>query len=286
MIPGAFDYYAPASLEEALSLLSRHGHEAKLLAGGQSLVPLMKLRLSKPQVIVDIGGVPGLDGIRQESSNILIGARTTYHQLEQSDLLKTQCPLLPQTANMVADVQVRNQGTVGGALAHADPAADLPATMLALDAGIKLTGPTGERWVQAEDFFITMLMTALSSDEILTEVRVPILEQTKTTYLKAAKRAEGFAIVGVAAALRVDASGNCQNLRLGLTGVSDKAFRAKNVEHLVTGKRIDDTLIKQASAVVVDGVEVADDMNASADYRSHLARVYTARALESLSGSR
>ncbi len=285
MIPGAFEYYAPNSLREALSLLSSHGHEAKLLAGGQSLVPLMKLRLSKPKVIIDIGGVPDLDRIRLEGSNILIGAATTYSQLEGSELLKSSCPLLPQTANLVADVQVRNQGTVGGALAHADPAADLPAAILALDAEINLAGPGSERWVEAQDFFISILTTALAPDEIITEIRVPVLEQTKTAYLKAAKRAEGFAIVGVAVCLKVNPSGVCDDIRIGITGVTDTAFRAENVEKMITGKKLDARFIEEASARVIDGVDVADDVNASAKYRSHLAQVYTARALQTVSGN-
>jgi len=285
MIPGAFDYYAPTSLEEALSLLSTHGQEAKLLAGGQSLVPLMKLRLSKPKVVIDIGRVPELDRIRLEGSHIAIGAGTTYSQLEGSELLKSSCPLLPQTANLVADVQVRNQGTLGGGLAHADPAADLPAAILALDAEVKLVGPGRERWVKAQDFFITMLATELSPEEILTEIRVPVMERVKTTYLKAAKRAEGFAIVGVAVCLKVDQEGICEDIRIGLTGITDKAYRAGDAEKTIRGKKIDSRLVEEASTRVIDGVDVADDINASAEYRSHLARVYTIRALETVSGN-
>jgi carbon-monoxide dehydrogenase medium subunit len=284
MIPSAFDYYAPTSMEEALSLLSTYGQEAKLLAGGQSLVPLMKLRLSKPKVVIDIGRVPQLDRIRLEGSNIAIGAGTTYSQLEGSELLKSSCPLLPQTANLVADVQVRNQGTLGGALAHADPAADLPAAILALDAEVKLVGPGRERWVKAQDFFITMLATALSPEEIITEIRVPVMERVKTAYLKAAKRAEGFAIVGVAVCLKTDQEGICEDIRIGLTGVTDKAYRADGAEQTIKGKKIDSRLIEEASTRVIDGVDVANDINASVQYRSHLAHVYTARALEFVSG--
>ena len=284
MIPSAFDYYAPTSLEEALSLLSTHGYEAKLLAGGQSLVPLMKLRLSKPKVLIDIGRVPGLDRIRLEGSHIVIGAGTTYSQMEGSELLRSSSPLFPQTANLVADVQVRNQGTLGGALAHADPAADLPAAILAVDAEVKLVGPGRERWVKAQDFFIGMLATALSPEEILTEIRVPVMERVKTAYLKAAKRAEGFAIVGVAVCLKANQEGICEDIRIGLTGITDKAYRADGVEKVMRGKKIDSRLIEEASARVIDGVDVADDVNASAEYRSHLAHVYTARALESVNG--
>ena len=265
MIPGAFDYYAPTSLEEALSLLSTHGYEAKLLAGGQSLVPLMKLRLSKPKVVIDIGRVPGLDRIHLEGSHIVIGAGTTYSQMEGSELLRSSSPLFPQTANLVADVQVRNQGTLGGALAHADPAADLPAAILALDAEVKLVGLGRERWVKAQDFFIGMLATALSPEEILTEIRVPVMERVKTAYLKAAKRAEGFAIVGVAVCLKANQERICEDIRIGLTGVTDKAYRADGAEQTIKGKKIDSRLIEEASTRVIDGVDVANDINASVE---------------------
>ena len=285
MIPSAFEYYSPTSLGEALSLLSTHGSEAKLLAGGQSLLPLMKLRLSKPKVIIDIGGIPGLNGIRLEGGKIVLGAGSTYSQLEGSDILRTQCSLLPQTATLVADVQVRNQGTVGGALAHADPAADLPAAVLALDAELKLLSSKGERWIKAQDFFVTLLATALSPEEILTEIRVPVMEQAKTVYLKAAKRAEGFAIVGVAVCLNLDQDGICEDIHIGVTGVTDKAYRAHDAENMIRGNKPESGLIEEASARVTLGVDVTDDINASSEYRSHLARIYTARAVEAASRS-
>ncbi len=283
MIPSAFDYYSPTSLGEALSLLSTHGDEGKLLAGGQSLLPLMKLRLSKPKVIIDIGRIQELNVIRIEGDKIIIGAMTTYSQLDGSELIRTRCPLLPQTAASVADVQVRNQGTLGGALAHADPAADWPAAVLALEAELKLVGPRGERWIKAQDFFVTMLATALSPKEILTEIRVPVMERAKTAYLKAAKKAEGFAIVGVAVCLNLGRDGTCEDIRIGVTGVTDKAYRADDAEKTLRGKKLESRLIDEASALVTRGVEVTDDINASSEYRTHLARIYTSRALQTVS---
>ena len=201
MIPGAFDYHAPSSLEEALSLLSANVDDAKVLAGGQSLLPLMKLRLAKPEVIIDIGGLTELNYIREEGDHIAIGALATYTDVAESELILSRCPLLAQTAVVVGDVQVRNRGTVGGGLAHADPAEDLPAAILALDAEIKAAGPDGERWIPASEFFIMILTTSLMPEELLTEIRVPVRNGYKSAYQKASRQAAGFAIVGVAVCL-------------------------------------------------------------------------------------
>lgn len=279
MIPAPFEYHSPASLKEALDLLASK-EDVKLLAGGQSLVPLMKLRLAKPKHIVDLGGIPGLESIREEGDGISIGALATHAEVESSDLLRKRCPLLPQTAATIADVQVRNRGTLGGSLAHADPAGDLPATILALDAQMKTVGPKGERWIKAEDFFFGLLMTALEPDEILTEVKVPVLEHAKTAYLKAAQRASGFAVVGVAACLKLDARGTCEEIAVGVTGVADKAYRAAEVERRLKGKRLDAKLIEVAAYEVCRSIDVIEDINGSKEYRTHLARVYTGRAIE------
>jgi carbon-monoxide dehydrogenase medium subunit len=284
MIPAPFEYHSPASLKEALDLLASR-EDAKLLAGGQSLVPLMKLRLAKPKHIVDLGGIPGLKSIKEEGDGISIGALATHAEVESSDLLRKRCPLLPQTAATIADVQVRNQGTLGGSLAHADPAGDFPAAILALDAQVKTVGPKGERWIKAEDFFFGLLMTALEPDEILTEVKVPVLEHAKTAYLKAAQRASGFAVVGVAACLKLDARGACEKIAVGVTGVADKAYRAAEVERRLKGKRLDAKLIEEAAYEVCRSIDVIEDINGSKEYRTHLARVYTGRAIEAaLSG--
>ena len=280
MIPADFEYHRPASLDQALKLLSSLGEDVKLLSGGQSLVPLMKLRLAKPRHIIDLGGIAGLNLIRQDGDQILIGGLTTHTQIEESELLKRRCPLLPQTATTIADVQVRNQGTIGGTLAHADPTSDMPPAILAVNGEIKVVGPKGERWIKAEDFFITMLTTAIEPDEVLTEIRVPVQTQHKTAYLKAAQRASGFAVVGVAVSLTLNPDNSCQDIAIGVTGVTYKAYRASNVEDKVRGKKLDSKLIEEAASKVVEGIDVNEDINASQEYRSHLARVYTARAIE------
>ncbi|HEY2990329.1 MAG TPA: FAD binding domain-containing protein, partial [Candidatus Binatia bacterium] len=194
MIPAAFEYFAPKSLTEALDLLSTYKDGAKLIAGGQSLVPLMKLRLARPRYLIDLNRIADMSYIRAAGSALRIGALTTHSQVEQSELIKRDCPLLAQTAATIGDVQVRNQGTIGGSLAHADPTADLPAAILVLDAELKASGPAGERWIKADDFFLGFLTSSLESDEILTEIKVPVSPGSKTAYLKAAQRASGFAV--------------------------------------------------------------------------------------------
>lgn len=280
MIPVEFEYHRPASLEEATRLLSAFGEDAKLLSGGQSLVPLMKLRLARPKHVIDLGALPGLDYIRDEGDRIAIGALVTHTEIEESDLLKRKCALLPQAATTIADVQVRNRGTIGGSLAHADPTADLPPALLALDGEIKVLGRGGERWIKAADFFLTIFTTAIEPDEIVTEIRVPAREEHKSAYLKAAQRASGFAVVGVAACLKLGRDARCEDIAIGLTGVTDKPYRARDVEDRLRGQRLESKLIEEAAARVVDGVDVNEDINGSREYRSHLARVYTARAIE------
>ncbi len=280
MIPSSFEYFSPRSLKEALDFLASHKDDVKLIAGGQSLLPLMKLRLAKPKWVVDLGRLPGLKTIKREDHWIAIGSLATHADIESSELLKARCPLLPQTASTIADVQVRNQGTLGGSLAHADPAGDMPAAILALDAEIKAVGPSGERWVRAEDFFLGLLMTALEPDEIITEIKVPVLDNVKTAYLKAAQRTSGFAVAGIAVCLKLDNSASVSDIAVAVTGVGDKAYRARNVENALKGKRPEIRLIEQAAGGVTDGIDVIEDINGSKEYRSHLARVYTVRAIQ------
>jgi carbon-monoxide dehydrogenase medium subunit len=281
MIPGSFEYYAPRSLSDAVNFLAAHRDDVKILSGGQSLLPLMKMRLSKPEFVVDIGRIPGLDTIAQEGNHIVIGAMATHAQIEYSDFLKKNCPLLPQTATTIADVQVRNRGTFGGSIAHADPAGDWPAAILALDAEIKVFGPNGERWVKADDFFLGLLMSVLEPDEIVTAIRVPVTGNDKTAYLKAAPRSSGFAVVGVAVRIAVDSAGNCSRAAVGITGVTDKAYRAERVEQMLTGKKLDAQLIENAATEATRNIEVVEDINGSAEYRKHLTEVYVDRAIES-----
>ena len=284
MIPGAFEYYAPRTLEDAVQYLSEHRDDVKILSGGQSLLPLMKMRLSKPEFIVDIGRIPGLDTISEEGDSLIIGALVTHAQIESSSLLRQKCPLLPQTATTIADVQVRNRGTLGGSVAHADPAGDWPATALALDAEVQITGPRGQRWVRCEDFFLGLLMSVLEPDEVVTAVKVPVTGQDKTAYLKAAPRSSGFAVVGAAVRISLDASGSCNRAAIGITGVTDKAYRAGRSEQMLTGKKLDAALIEQAAGEATHNIDAIEDINGSAEYRRHLTHVYVARAIQEALG--
>lgn len=284
MIPAGFEYFAPSSVKEALELLSNYKDDVKILAGGQSLVPLMKLRLAKPRYVIDLSGVGELNYIREAAGAVHIGALATYSDLEHSELILRNCPLLAQTAATIADVQVRNRGTLGGSLAHADPAGDMPAAILALDAEMKASGSSGERWIKAEDFFVGFLTSALEPEEILTEIKVPIISGAKSAYLKAAQRASGFAVVGVAVRLKLEANGNCENIAIGLTGVTDKAYRAKTAEEELKGTRLDAEAIERASQRVMDRIDPLEDINGSKEYRAHLAQVYTARAIRAALG--
>lgn len=280
MIPGAFEYYAPRSLNDAVKFLAEHRDDVKILSGGQSLLPLMKMRLSKPGFIVDIGRIPDLDRITEENNSLVIGALVTHEQIEFSELLKSKCPLLPQTATTIADIQVRNRGTLGGSIAHADPAGDWPAAVMALDAEIKVVGPAGERWVKCEEFFLGLLMSVLEPDEIVTAIKVPITGSDKTAYLKAAPRSSGFAVVGVAVRLALDGNETCNRIAVGITGVGDKAYRAEWVEQMLTGKKLDPKSIQEAAAQSTRNIEVIEDINGSSEYRKHLTEVYVVRAIE------
>jgi carbon-monoxide dehydrogenase medium subunit len=280
MIPGSFEYYAPTTLSDAVQYLSAHKDDAKILSGGQSLLPLMKMRLSKPGYILDIGRISGLDSITEEDDNLIIGALVTHAQIEDSELLKNKCPLLPQTATTIADVQVRNCGTIGGSIAHADPAGDWPPAILALDAKIKVVGPCGERWVKCDDFFLGLMTSVLEPDEVVTAIRVPVTGTDKTAYLKAAPRSSGFAVVGVAVRMALDSAGTCSRIALGITGVTDKAYRPDRVEQILTGKKLDSQLIEAAAAESTRNIDVIEDINGSSEYRAHLTHVYVARAIQ------
>jgi carbon-monoxide dehydrogenase medium subunit len=281
MIPASFEYHAPKTLEEAIRLVERHGDEAKLLAGGHSLLPLMKLRLASPRYVVDIGRLRGMSYIREENGHIAIGALTTHAEVEQSDLLKAKCAVLAETASQLGDVQVRNRGTIGGSLAHADPAADYPATILALEAEIVAASSSGTRTIPARDFFVDMLTTQLRPGEILTQVRVPILPpRAGTAYCKLRQPASGFAIVGVAARLDIERGGKITGAVVGITGLGPKAFRAAGVEKALKGKSTSPKLLADAARHAAQGIEPLGDLHASAEYRREMAVVFTRRALE------
>jgi carbon-monoxide dehydrogenase medium subunit len=281
MIPSSFEYHAPKNLEDALRLLERHADEAKVLAGGHSLLPLMKLRLAAPRYVIDIGRIRALSYIRKDSGRISIGALTTHAELEHSSLLKGQCALLPETASEIGDVQVRNRGTIGGSLAHADPAADYPAAILALDAEVVLANSAGTRTVPAREFFVDMLTTQLRPGEILTEIRVPALPaRTGACYRKLHQPASGFAIVGVAVRVSLDRGNKAETVAVGITGVGPKPYRAEVVEKALRGKKPNPKLLADAARHAAQGVDALSDLHASADYRKEMAAVYTRRALE------
>ena len=284
MIPASFDYIAAKSLDEAISLLGKHKDDAKILAGGHSLLPAMKLRLMQPKVLIDLGRIKDLSYIKEEAGQIRIGAMTTHFQIETSDILRRSCPLLPETASHLGDMQVRNKGTIGGSVAHADPAADWPAAILALDAEIIATSAKGDRIIKAADFFVEMLTTALQPGEILREIRIPAAKgKPAQAYVKVRHPASGFAVVGVAVNLSID-GGKCQSAAIGITGVSPKAYRAAKVESALNGNSLDAKTLTAAAAHATDGVDVNSDLYASAEYRKQLATVYTRRALEIAAG--
>ena len=281
MIPSQFDYVAPATLGEAVALLAQHPDEAKILAGGHSLIPAMKLRLAMPQLLIDIGRINDLAYIREEGSQIRIGAMTTHYQIESSDRLREISPLLPETAAQIGDVQVRNKGTIGGSLAHADPAADWPAAIIALGAEIVAVGASGERVIKADDFFVDMLTTSLQPGEILREIRISAASgRFGQAYMKVPQPASGFAVVGVAVSLTRSTAGACESASIGVTGVASKAYRASGVENALVGSALDEQAIAAAAAHAADGVSINGDLYASDDYRRHLAQVYTRRTIE------
>jgi len=280
MIAANFEYHRPTTLNEALSLLSANGEDAKILAGGHSLIPVMKFRLAQPKHLVDISRVRDLRYIREEGNAIVIGAMSTHHDIEASDLLNRKLPILPEAATVIGDVQVRNKGTLGGALAHADPAADWPASVLALEAEMVATGTNGRRTIKAANFFVGMMASALQPNEILTEVRITVPSgNTGMAYEKFAQKASGFAIAGVAAVITTDGKGNCLHARVGVTGISAKAYRAEAVERALEGKRLDERVITEAVNHAADGQDPLGDIHASGEFRVHLAKVNAKRAI-------
>jgi carbon-monoxide dehydrogenase medium subunit len=279
MFPAAFEYHRASSVKDALAMLAQFGDDAKLLSGGHSLIPMMKLRLALPSHLVDIGAIRDLAQIKEEGGKLLLGGLVTHHQVESSDLIAKKIAMLSECAALIGDVQVRNRGTIGGSLAHSDPAADYPAAILALEAEIRVESSAGARAIKAEDFFVDLMTTAMHHDEILTGVSIaPIPAGSGAAYLKHRQPASGFALVGVAAVVALGKNGNCERVRVGVTGLAAKAFRAKAVESALTGKPASE--IAQAASHAADGIDTLADIHASSDFRAELARVYTQRALE------
>lgn len=281
MIPASFEYAAPASIEEAIALLERHGDDAKVLAGGHSLIPLMKLRLADPKYLIDLSRIPGLTGVRVDGGAIAVGAMTTHAGVHGSSELRAQFPLLSEAAGAIGDVQVRNRGTLGGSLVHADPGGDLPAVAVAMNATMVARGPNGEREMNADEFFVGMLTSALEPNEVLTEVRfTPLTGRAGYAYQKAANKASGYAIVGVAAAVSLAEDGSIQDARIGVTGAGAQAVRATAAEDLLKGKQSSDALLSEAAALAASAIDdPLEDLHASGPYRLELVRVHTRRAL-------
>ncbi len=283
MIPAKFDYVRPSSLDDAVSALASGGEDAKVIAGGQSLLPLLRLRFSYPSVLVDVGGLDALRGVRDLGDSLEIGALTTHYELTRDPLVAAHCGLLAQAAGTIADPAVRHRGTIGGALAHADPAGDLPAVVTALDATLVATGPGGERAIAAGDFFTDYLTTSLAPGEVLTAVRVPKLDGWGYRYEKFHVTAQAWAIVGVAAVAR-RANGHVAEARVGLTNMGSVPVRAYAVEAAASGAEASAAALAAAAGHADEGTNPPSDLRGAADYRRHLARVLTGRALAAAAG--
>jgi aerobic carbon-monoxide dehydrogenase medium subunit len=285
MYPAQFEYHTPGTIKEALELLARYKDDAKLLAGGHSLLPAMKLRLTQPKHLVDLRKLSGLSGIKEDGATLVIGAMTTHYAVESSPVVKSKCPVLAATAAQIGDPMVRNMGTIGGSLAHADPAADYPATLIAVGAEMVAEGPKGRRSIKVDDFFKGLFTTALGPDEIITEVRVPTGgPKVGSAYLKFPHPASRFAVVGVAAVLAMD-DGKVTKASIGITGAGTKAVRAKGVEAGLTGKALDAATIQAAAEKAPDGVDVQADLQGSEEYKRHLLKVFARRAIEAASAA-
>jgi aerobic carbon-monoxide dehydrogenase medium subunit len=280
VIPAEFDYAAPESLDEAIASLREGGEDAKLLAGGHSLLPLMKLRLAFPTLLVDLRRVPGLTGIEREDGTFRVGAMTTHHQVATGEL-----GLASAAAATIADQQVRNRGTIGGSLAHGDTASDMPAVLLACDGEVTARGPDGERTIAASELFQDYLTTALAPDEVLTEARLPAMEGYGFAYEKFNRRREDWAMVAVCALVKKAADGSCEDVRIGLTHMGATPLRASAAEEALRGGGLDAAAIGGAAEQAGEGTDPPGDLNATPDYKRHLSRVLTRRALEAAAGT-
>ncbi len=284
MKPAPFQYYAPASIEAALSLLAKYGYDAKLLAGGQSLIPMMNFRLVRPSVLVDLNTLPDLAYLQVdgESGSLRVGAMTRHYQVETSDLVARQAPLIHFAMQKIAYPAIRTRGTFGGSISHADPAAELPTLTLALEAQFRLVSQRGERWVSAEEFFLGLFTTALEPDEILVEARIPPLPPRSGWSLQeVARRKHDFALIGVAAVITLDANGHCQKARLVFLNAGDRPMYARRASTLLEGQTLTSDLIRAAADLASrEEIDPGSDIHASADFRRHLANVLCTRALE------
>lgn len=279
MIPRPFELHSPATISEAISLL-KSKKDSKILAGGQSLVPLMKLRLVSPANLVDLGRIPGLSYIKIEREHLLIGSMTTHNEVAASSLVNKRCKTLSETAGNIGDQQVRNRGTIGGTICHADPAGDIPAAVVALEAEFEVAGQRNRRVIKAKDFFVDMLTTSLRPSEILTEVRVPVLPpRSGGAYQKLGRGASDLATVGVAAVITFDKDGACLDARLGLAGVGSTPIRATRAEDVLKGQVLSDDLMAEAGEKAAEMSNPSSDIRGSAEYKREMVKVYVGRAI-------
>jgi aerobic carbon-monoxide dehydrogenase medium subunit len=279
-IPAAFDYHTATSVDEAIALLQQYGGEAKVLAGGHSLLPTMKLRLAQPGHLVDIGRISGLSYIREDSGAVAVGAMTRYSTIMRSDVVGKYFALLPEGTALIGDQQIRNRGTIGGSVAHSDPAADMPGMVLALKADIVVQGPGGKRTIRADDFFLDLFATALQPGEIVTEIRFAIPPaRTGSAYTKLANKASHYAVVGCAAVVSLGGDGTCSSASVVITGASVKPTRASAVEAALVGKKLDEATVAAAASHAADGMELVEDIHGSKAYRAQMATVMAKRAI-------
>jgi carbon-monoxide dehydrogenase medium subunit len=281
MFPASFGYHAARSVEEALDLLAKYGEDAKLLAGGHSLIPAMKLRLASPRYLIDLGTVPGLSGIRIDGDALTIGALTVHADIVSSDIARQHIPALSDAAGVIGDVQVRNRGTIGGSVAHADPAADFPVVLTALNASFVAVSPSGSRVISVDGFFVDFYTTALAPNEVLTEIRVPLPPSSAgTAYHKMAHPASGYVVVSAGALINCDSSGRCASARIAIGGLGSGPLRAKATEAALQGQSLTEKVISAAAAKAAEGSDPTDDVYASAEYKRHMATVLARRAIE------
>lgn len=280
MIPAPFDYAAPATLDEAIGLLEKHGDDAKILAGGHSLIPMMKLRFASPEFLIDINNIPGLSYIREEDGYLKIGALTRESDLEHNDLVRDKFPIFTDATKLIADPQVRNMGTIGGNIAHGDAANDHPAVMLALNAEVVATGPEGQRSIPIDEFFFGFYMTALQPSEILTEIRIPLPgTSTGNAYHKLERKVGDYATAGVAVQISLDSNGVCQQVGIGLTNVNPTPMRASRSEDVLRGQKITDELIAQAAKFASEDCNPSTDLRGDEAYKRSMVGVLVKRMI-------
>jgi carbon-monoxide dehydrogenase medium subunit/2-furoyl-CoA dehydrogenase FAD binding subunit len=281
MKPAAFEYFTPGNVAEAIELLERHGDEAKILAGGQSLVPMMNFRVARPEILIDINRIKELDYIREEGDELVIGALTRESALEKSSLIQKRCPILARAISFIGHFPIRTRGTFGGSLVHADPSAEIPTVVMGMDAKMKVIGPSGERTLGPDEFFLTYLTTSLEPSEILVEVRIPALPQKAGwSFVELSRRHGDFAIVAAASILFMEGGGLCKEARIALGGVAPTPIRAEEAEGLLAGQTLTESLIDKAGQMAAEATDPEPDYHASAEYRRDMARVFVKRGLE------